>query len=504
MSQSRERQKVIPQLKNLNVFLFHQNWYSLGSLIESINFYKDKFNSINIYFINRKLIVKPLDLHFNFPGSGYLGKKPEDISAKYLSELFRKSSVKFKFDFPVLSQDISIEPNLDSIKDIKSLKSLNLKNTSLGMPILSFLITMTKDSAPNITKHKKLIKKLSLTYLQIFDYLDSLSLSNSSDEVWVWNGRPFHDRTIVEYARKKNITIKFMEIGGEGINQSRWILHKDSPHNRVKHQKSIATHYNCTKPVKKNIDFWYESQKPGGTNNFSTNFVFNENLVKLKNVFVFYSSSSDEVSAISLDWDSWFENQIEAVKFLIDYFEQRPELTLVIRVHPNQKHKSKTDRVKWHSIQSAANNIFIYDYNSKIDSYQLLELAKGVLTYGSSMGVEAAYMSKPGALLAKSRWDLIIPHKYIKNKMQLDRWISDVLNNSLSIKAGITNSYMGSLKWGHYMITSGLPWQIIEVRKDFRGINIGYLNGISLKPNSLIIIFSRLSQRIRLFLLKRI
>ncbi len=137
-------------MKNLNVFLFHRSWYSLGSLVESINSYGDKFKSINIYFLNHKLIVKPLDLHFDFPGSRYFSKKPEHIIDDYFSELFHKSTVRFKFHYPILSKEISITPKIDSIRDIASLKSLIWENTSLGMPILSFLITMTKDSTPNI------------------------------------------------------------------------------------------------------------------------------------------------------------------------------------------------------------------------------------------------------------------------------------------------------------------------------------------------------------------
>jgi hypothetical protein len=257
------------------------------------------------------------------------------------------------------------------------------------------------------------------------------------------------------------------------------------------------------KPVKKDIKSWYESQKPGGVNTFSYNFANNEGLVNLENLFVYFSSSDDEVSAVSMDWDSWWGNQLRAVNFLIRYFEQRPKLNLIIRVHPNQNNKSKSDKARWNLLQSNSPNVRIYGYNSTINSYQLINESCGVLTFGSTIGTEVAYARKTGALMSKARWDLIIPHKYIKNEVDLDRWISKVLNSNSVIKSGVQKSYLGSLKWGHYMRTAGYPWQIVERKKDFRGMHIGYLNGWPLKPNLLFIGASRLSRWLRLVVLER-
>ena len=489
-------------MKNLKIFLFNQNWFHLGSLIESLNAIGHKFNSIDLFFLNHNLIVKPLDLHFSFPGSRYFSKSPESIMQQYLHERFQNSKTNFSFYYPSVSKNIVTNSSVDCIKDIKSLKLFSWNNTATGMAILSFLIMMSKDSEPNISSNRKLIKNLSYTYFQIFNFLDLLSLKSLEDEIWVCNGRPFHDRTIVEYAKRENISLKFFEIGGEGFNQDRWILHKYSPHDRIKHQQTIKDQYKLVKPVKKEIKSWYESQKPGRANTFSDNYVNDKDLVNLKNLFVYFSSSDDEVSAISMDWDSWWDNQLSAVNFLIRYFEKRPNLNLIIRVHPNQNNKSKGDKARWDLLQSNAPNVRICGYNSTINSYQLIDKSCGVLTFGSTIGTEAAFSRKPGALMSKARWDLIIPHKYIKNGVDLDRWISNVLNGNLVIKSGVQKSYLGSLKWGHYMRTAGCPWQIVERKKDFRGINVGYLNGRPLKPNLLFIGATRLSRWLRLVVLE--
>ncbi len=485
-------------MKNLKVFLFNQNWFHLASLIESLNAHEKEFSRIEVYFINHKLAVKPLELHFSFPGDKFFGLKPEQVMSKYLYKRYEKSRINFSFKNPSLEKVSHKNSIFIDQLDFHSLKLTYWRKTQIGMAILSFLISLSRDSEPKLFKYRKLIHNLEITYAQIFNFMDSLSLSRKSDEIWVCNGRLFHDRAIVEYAKKEKISTKFFEIGGEGTNQDRWILHNDSPHDRVKHQKSIRAHYKLVKPVKKTIKSWYESQKPGGSNSYSANFHDDKNLSSSENIFVYFSSSDDEVSAISMDWDSWWGSQISAVDFMIKYFEQRPELNLIIRVHPNQKNKSKDDKNKWDSLQTNSPNVKVYSYDSKVNSYQIMSAARGVITFGSTIGTEAAYLRKPGALMSKARWDLLIPHKYIKNKLDFDRWIEKVLNNDPSIELGVQKSYLGSLMWGHYMKTAGSHWRIVERRQDFRGINVGYLGGIPLKPFLLFIFASRISRLIRL------
>jgi hypothetical protein len=177
---------------------------------------------------------------------------------------------------------------------------------------------------------------------------------------------------------------------------------------------------------------------------------------------------------------------------LIKYFESHPELSLIIRVHPNQGNKSKQDKLRWKSISSTANNIKIYNFDSKVNSYGLLRKAIGVFTFGSTIGVEAAYLRKPAALLAPARWDQLIPHKYLQTSSQIDQWVHSVISNLSPNVEHLNECYEGSLKWAHYMSTAGKPWSKIVVKKDLRGVDIGFLDGKSLKPNAVIIALSRL------------
>jgi hypothetical protein len=145
----------------------------------------------------------------------------------------------FSFKRVELARNYTEQNLFGGINGIKDLQRIQWEKTSIGLAVSSFLISLTKDSNPNLNYYRKLINNLGLTYFQIFQYLDSLNLHGSKDEIWICNGRPFHERTVVEYAHKNSISVKYYEIGGEGANQERWILHENSPHNRIAHQDSI-------------------------------------------------------------------------------------------------------------------------------------------------------------------------------------------------------------------------------------------------------------------------
>jgi len=485
-------------MENLRVFIFQQNWFHLGSLLEASINHGGNFKTVNFYYVEKNLYVKPLERHQDFLGSRMFNSPPESIIARYLTNFFTSSETMFSSTRVKLERKSQLKSLFYGAESVSDLQKIQWEKTEIGLAISSFLISLTKDSDPILNQYNKLINNLELAYLQIFKYLDSLNLSSSEDEIWVCNGRPFHERVVVEYARIKSIPIKFYEIGGDGSNQERWILHENSPHNRLAHQDSIKQHFELTTPNLISINKWFRNQRPGGQNIFTKNFNSNIDNDSLDNFFVYFSSSDDEVSAISREWISSWKTQLNAVNELINFFVDRPDLKLVIRVHPNQKNKSENDKNKWKNLVSQSRNVFIYDFDSNINSYELLSKAKGVFTYGSTIGVEASYLKKPAALLSNSRWDSIIPQEYLKNREDIESWINKVNKEGMFDSSRLEECYLGSLIWGHYMQTAGNNWIFIKIKKDFRRVNVGYLGGKSLKPPFFVIGITRVIRFLRL------
>jgi hypothetical protein len=152
--------------------------------------------------VGKGLFVYPIDVHQIFCRQNRLTPAPEVVMSKFLDMQFRATDPNFSFAYAHLMQDRGKSNLLSEFTDLKSLQKVKWNDTSIGMAISSYLISLTKDSHTDLNHLQNLITNLGLTYNQIFQYLESLNLDTSGNEIWVYNGRPFHERTVVEFAKK--------------------------------------------------------------------------------------------------------------------------------------------------------------------------------------------------------------------------------------------------------------------------------------------------------------
>lgn len=107
-----------------------------------------------------------------------------------------------------------------------------------------------------------------------------------------------------------------------------------------------------------------------------------------------------------------FANMVDWVIQTIEYFQKRPDLQLIIRVHPAEIRGTVPSRQPIEKeIKSAfpklANNIFVIPASSNISTYILMEKCDSVIIFGTKSGVELTSMGIP-VIVAGEAW--------IKNK----------------------------------------------------------------------------------------
>jgi len=103
-----------------------------------------------------------------------------------------------------------------------------------------------------------------------------------------------------------------------------------------------------------------------------------------------------------------FENMIEWVLDTIKYFATRPDLQLVIRIHPAEIRGAVPTKQPLESeireyFKELPDNVFIVPPDSNISSYVLAELCDSAIIYGTKMGVELTAMSIP-VIVAGEAW----------------------------------------------------------------------------------------------------
>ena len=121
----------------------------------------------------------------------------------------------------------------------------------------------------------------------------------------------------------------------------------------------------------------------------------------------FFSSSPDEIAELDLDWSRFHGSQPQALKALAEAVRTIPGAELVVRTHPHMRLKPPLDHVDWRAAVEAAQPAAHFDADAPVDSYGLMRAADIVFTYGSTSGVEAAFLGKPAVVMGPSAYDLL-------------------------------------------------------------------------------------------------
>jgi hypothetical protein len=184
-----------------------------------------------------------------------------------------------------------------------------------------------------------------------------------------------------------------------------------------------------------------------------------------KKYLVFYTSSDDEVAGLWEKNSRPFGEQIDAVKKLIEYFSDQDNYKLIIRIHPNLKNKSEIEQSRWSGLEQSR-NVQIIKSDQKIDSYELMMKSAGVISYGSTIGLEAAYSKIPSAVLCHCFYDLIGPVKLIFSMKELTEWITG-LGNLTEVEMEKKKTL--ALIRGFYMSQAGLHFTNAQIRETGEG-----------------------------------
>jgi hypothetical protein len=120
---------------------------------------------------------------------------------------------------------------------------------------------------------------------------------------------------------------------------------------------------------------------------------------ELKNVAVF-NSSEDEYAAIDREWENnIYPSQAEGVDRLCRALADDRGIHLYLRLHPNLKGMERSWLTSLAQLGERHRNLTLIPAESDVSSYMLLDRADVVVTFGSTVGLEAVYWNKPSILL---------------------------------------------------------------------------------------------------------
>jgi len=351
--------------------------------------------------------------------------------------------------------NISFEHSFSSMSELKKYR---YKDSDIGYAVASSLVTRFRDHQLDTVKYRKEINRGLTTAIIVHEKGEQILQTIKPNVVIMFNGRFLEYRPMMRLCEKKGIDFYTHERGGK---MDRYMLRKNStPH-------SIAF-------VKTEID---ELWGNGGDEKIMTGkkfFLDRRNKVvqswsvytkdqevgslpagfdKTKKNIAFFNSSMDEYEGIPDFSNPLYEDDNIGIGNICQSFLDNENYHFYLRVHPNLKGLDNAQNRAINNLGARFNNLTIIQAADSIDTYELMEAVDLVITFGSTMGVEALYWNKPALLLGKAFYEGLEGIIQPKDHEEVVYYI-----NNMPVAA----SNASAVKYGYWCISYGTKFNHFE------------------------------------------
>lgn len=369
---------------------------------------------------------------------------------------YRRKYSQYAHFIPINKSDFIHSEIPVSITSPTEVRSFCYRTVKVGMSILSSYYSATRDlDIKNWEEFKSYCSPLIKEICDFIDFVYQIIPKLQPDKIILFNGRNFSNRLFYDIALQMNIPFASLEvIGGHGEPFKKVVFEGDLPHSiklntnlirslwdkspqSLDEKSTLASsfyerrrHGDLVADVKIYIGAQIEGLLPSDYNPNNRNIAI-------------FNSSADELAAIGGEFDEnlLFKSQYEAIKYILEHSPS--QIHYYLRIHPNLKgitHSAHMDLYKL----SEFDNITIIGPDESVSTYTLLDSCEKVVTFGSTMGVEACYWGKPSILLGHSLYENLSVCYYPNSTQEL---MSLILNKELAPKPN-----MGALKYGYYLL----------------------------------------------------
>ena len=280
---------------------------------------------------------------------------------------------------------------------IDLIKNYEFYGVNLGIGVASSYVSRLGDDEPILHFKSLLIKKMLFESALAYQIVRKKNSNNYFSEFYTLNGRNYLDNAFVKSSQNMSKKIFVYELG---FNYSKYELFEYPLHSFLNISKAIDLYWGSADANKVRIaeDFFIKNKTGTDFNVPSFSKKFQNKLIDIKTTkrkIVYFTSSDDEIAFIddSEQVQPIFSKQKNLLNFLKIWAVENDNIQLVIRIHPNISSKSKRLKSFWNDLKIPG--VIVYPSYSKINSYELIDWADVIISYGSTIGFEATYWGKP-------------------------------------------------------------------------------------------------------------
>lgn len=396
---------------------------------------------------------------------------------KILKEVAPKASKINVLDYPEVILGNDIYPTVNSIKD---LKLITLDNIDIGLGVASSLISYKREHKIDLSADKQLFNNAFYTSLYVYKSLQILLNQFKFDKVILFNGRFLENRPLLRLCQQLEIPYATHERAGL---LNRYLIRENSiPHSIQSAANEIEELWSNSTEDKINAGRSFfinrRNKLQQGWYSFTTDQeegLLPEQIHCNGKRIVIFNSSIDEFEGVDGFENPIYDDDNEGIKLICEAFKDEKNTQIYLRVHPNLRGLENTQMKQLWQLNRDYTNLTLIAADEAIDSYALMEAADIVLTFGSTIGIEAAFWGKPVVLAGRSFAENLNCFYKPINHDQLIKLLKSPslppLNNLDAVKYGYWEQHYGC-QFMHYKpssVTSGtFKGKVVEAKGIFK------------------------------------
>lgn len=344
-----------------------------------------------------------------------------DANPQHVRRLCRQCTGRRLAGLSLLSEKVSVEPfvrltgedhralrDLPSrFADVDALKAYRIGSFDIGYAVLSSVVSQLRDPEIHPEKHAKLIHRTLCNAFIVYRSIANFLEDRATDRFYAFNGRFAPLRAALRACQEKGVTCYTHD---RGFDLRHYALFQDTfLHDRAYREMQIREAWQRGGADRESAAArWFQARSAGDGGSWFS-FVEHQQASSLpedwdpqkRNVVIFLSSE-DEFVAVGDSWrNPLYRDQNHAIHSIVRSLQGKAgDLHLYLRVHPNLAGVDNHQTRELARIDAPFVTVIAAD--KPISSYALLRASEKVVTFGSTLGIEAVYWGVPSVLAGTS------------------------------------------------------------------------------------------------------
>lgn len=346
----------------------------------------------------------------------------------------------------------SIRRSFDSIDDIRD---YTFDGFDLGYAALSSTVFVCRDAYLQRAEDRALLGRMIISAYRTFcSVREFLRVHPDFDLAYIFNGRFATCRGAFRACQQADLNVQLHE---RGSSNAKFMLYENKlPHDlqameaRIRERWEKASDEERQKGRKFFEDrrqrveaFWHSHTKSQQAGRLPDSWDESK-----RNVIV-YTSSDDEYVAIGKEWVTpGFDSQSQAIVNLHNNLRAKnSDIRLYVRMHPHLKGVDNKDTRMLYELNGEG--VELIPPESAVCSYALMDGSEKIVTFGSTIGIEATYSGKPSILAGMNFYRALNGAHVAASDDELLRLVEEPLD---------PKPQEAALMFGLHMVSFGQPF----------------------------------------------